>query len=118
MTIDQEDLDFDVSSSADIVRPEPKVPSELHTRSSHLDGTLDTMMSRITMEDDDDTQLSHSSVDNSHGHIFESKSHIEEELQMDNDFSLWAGDTSVRRSPEGKCLIILSQVLCFFYLKI
>ncbi|CAB3237178.1 unnamed protein product [Arctia plantaginis] len=99
VTIDQEDLDFDVSSSADFFRSEPKVPSELHARSSHVDGTLDTMLSRITMEDEDDTHLSNNSVDNSH--IFESKSHIEEELQLDNDFSLWAGDTSVRRSPEG-----------------
>lgn len=99
VTIDQEDLDFDLSTSAEIMRPETKLPSEHITRSSRHDGTLDTMMSRISMDDDDDTHISTS--DMSRGPIFESNRHIEVELQSDNDFPLWAGDTSARRSPEG-----------------
>ncbi|XP_075986025.1 rab-like protein 6 isoform X2 [Anticarsia gemmatalis] len=102
VTIDQEDLDFDISSSAEINRPEAKVPSDNNniTRQSLHDDTLDTMMSRITMNEDDDTHISHASIDISHPPMFESNRHIED-IQLENDFPLWAGDTSARRSPEG-----------------
>lgn len=112
VTIDQEDLDYDISSSVEINRPEPKLPSERVTRSSHHDDTIDTMMSRITMDEDDDTHISQSSIEMSHAPIFESKRHIEVELQLDNDFPLWAGDTSARRSPEG---IFYNNLFYFLY---
>lgn len=55
-------------------------------------------MSRVTMDEDDDVD----SVDMGSMPIFENRRRIDAQVQLDNDFSLWAGDTSARRSPEGQ----------------
>lgn len=95
MTIDQEDLDFEVSSPVD-ERPEVKLSTEL-TRTKQDDVNLDTMMSRVSMEEEVDVH----SVDIGAVPIFENSRHIDVQLPLDNDYPLWAGDTSARRSPEG-----------------
>ncbi|XP_035429936.2 rab-like protein 6 isoform X1 [Spodoptera frugiperda] len=95
VTIDQEDLDFEVSSPVD-ERPEVKLSTEL-TRTKQDDVNLDTMMSRVSMEEEVDVH----SVDIGAVPIFENSRHIDVQLPLDNDYPLWAGDTSARRSPEG-----------------
>lgn len=98
VTIDQEDLDFDVSSSD--ARLALTLASEIEpSQPSHQDDTMDTMMSRLTMDEDDTTNTT--SIDLPPGPLFESKRLKDVELHLDNDFPLWAGDTSARRSPEG-----------------
>ncbi|KAJ8734089.1 hypothetical protein PYW07_014640 [Mythimna separata] len=98
VTIDQEDLDFDISSSVDI-RQEAKLSTEFSSRSIQVEDTtkLDTMMNRVTMDEKDDID----SVDIGSMPIFENSRHHDVQIPSDNDFPLWAGDTSARRSPEG-----------------
>lgn len=103
VTIDQEDLDFDVSTSVEI-KTEPKlsteytkITSDFTSKSNRDEDNLDRMMSRITMNEEVDID----SIDMGNSPIFENNRHIEVQLPLDNDFPLWAGDTSARRSPEG-----------------
>ncbi|KAJ8734730.1 hypothetical protein PYW08_013980 [Mythimna loreyi] len=98
VTIDQEDLDFDISSSGDI-RAEAKLSTEFSSRSNQDEDTtkLDKMMNRVTM----DEKIDIDSVDIGNMPIFENSRHVDVQLPSDNDFPLWAGDTSARRSPEG-----------------
>ncbi|KAF9419266.1 hypothetical protein HW555_004193 [Spodoptera exigua] len=95
VTIDQEDLDFEVASPVDD-HSEVKSSREL-TRTKQDDVNIDTMMSRISMEEEVDDH----SVDIGAVPTFESSRHIDVQIPLDNDFPLWAGDTSARRSPEG-----------------
>ena len=109
MTIDQEDLDFEFSASVDI-RAETKSSTEFSSRAEKLSTEytsrtnqdednikLDKMMNRVTMNEEVDID----SVDIGSMPIFENSRHIEQ-MPLDNDFPLWAGDTSARRSPEGE----------------
>lgn len=134
VTIDQEDLDFDFSSSVDIraetklstefasraetkssteftsraetksstefsSRAETKSSTEFTSRTNQVEDTiqLDKMMNRVTMDEEVDID----SVDIGSMPIFDNSRHIDVQMTMDNDFPLWAGDTSARRSPEG-----------------
>ncbi|XP_049698593.2 rab-like protein 6 [Helicoverpa armigera] len=96
VTIDQEDLDFEISSSAEL-KVETKLPTEKVSRTSQDEDNLDKMMSRMKMEEDVDSHGSDIGV----MPIFEKSRHIDLQISLDNDFPLWAGDTSARRSPEG-----------------
>lgn len=42
--------------------------------------------------------------------IFENRHNIQ--LSLDNDFPLWSGDSSVRRSPEGNFRLIKMLSVC------
>lgn len=97
VTIDQEDLDFDISLSVDI-QTDAKLSTEFPSRSNQDDTIkIDKMMNRVTMDEEVDTD----SVDVGSMPIFKNSRHIDVQIPPDNDFSLWAGDTSARRSPEG-----------------
>ncbi|PZC87028.1 hypothetical protein B5X24_HaOG201264 [Helicoverpa armigera] len=96
VTIDQEDLDFEISSSVEL-KVETKLPTEKVSRTSQDEDNLDKMMSRMKMEEDVDSHGSDIGV----MPIFEKSRHIDLQISLDNDFPLWAGDTSARRSPEG-----------------
>lgn len=98
VTIDQEDLDFDISSSVDM-RAEAKLSTEFPSRANQGEDAIkiDKMMNRVTMDEEVDID----SVDIGSMPIFENSRHIDVQMPLDNDFPLWAGDTSARRSPEG-----------------
>ncbi|CAH0600579.1 unnamed protein product [Chrysodeixis includens] len=96
VTIDQEDLDFDINNAVEI-RSEIKLSTQFSSRSSQDEDNLEKMINRVKMNEDVDID----NMDIGSGPIFENSRHLDVQLPLDNDFPLWAGDTSARRSPEG-----------------
>lgn len=103
VTIDQEDLDFDINNAVEI-RSEIKLSTPFTSRSSQDEDNLEKMISRVTMNDEVDID----NMDIGSGPIFENSRHLDVQLPLDNDFPLWAGDTSARRSPEGTFVYVFS----------
>lgn len=95
VTVDQDDLDFEGTPPAE--KPIGTLSLEDHktfvSRPDNEEDSLSTYMRQMSLsKDSDDTSLSRVSM-------LESSHNLQ--LSLDNDFPLWAGDTSARRSPEG-----------------
>lgn len=89
MIVDQDELDIDVDTNMPTATLEILKPVE-HVRPTVEN--LDSLMNRTTI-------TSNTNVDNNRNiPIFGSRGI---DLSMDNEFPLWAGDSSARRSPEG-----------------
>ncbi|KAG6453628.1 hypothetical protein O3G_MSEX008256 [Manduca sexta] len=95
VTVDQDDLDIDIT-------PTSEIPSEIKITSDHdilksteHENQINSLLSRVTIARDSDI-VKETDDDES---IFENN-HIQP-MSLDNDFTLWVGDSSARRSPEG-----------------
>lgn len=94
--MDEDDLDIDVSLSESIA--ELKLPTEQTAQVSRpKDDELERFMGQASMSKD---SFKTESSDMSNTSILGSRHHMQ--LTLDNDFPIWAGDSSARRSPEGK----------------
>ncbi|XP_028164413.1 rab-like protein 6 [Ostrinia furnacalis] len=101
VTVDQDDFDFVGTPTSETTMEEPKtlLSSDHHKsfqpRPEEEDESLNRFMRQTSISKESSTQdemsVNHSLLDSSHSI----------QMSLDNDFPLWAGDTSARRSPEG-----------------
>ncbi|XP_049887481.1 rab-like protein 6 isoform X2 [Pectinophora gossypiella] len=94
VTFDEDDLDVDVSPTVDSSLTMQH--NELISRSNNEDSLRDQFMTHVSISKD---SMKSESSDIGTLSILSSEHHSQ--LTLDNDFPLWAGDSSARRSPEG-----------------
>ncbi|KAL0850254.1 hypothetical protein ABMA28_012100 [Loxostege sticticalis] len=102
VTVDQDDFDFEGTTSTENATGNPVtiLSSEQHntlvSRADKDEESLNRYMRQTSISKEGSPE-DESSV--SHVSMLESNHRLQ--LSLDNDFPLWAGDTSARRSPEG-----------------
>lgn len=117
VTVDQDDFDFEGTPSTENATGNPVtiLSSEQHntlvSKADKDEESLNRYMRQTSISKEGSPE-DESSV--SHVSMLESNHSLQ--LSLDNDFPLWAGDTSARRSPEGT--LFCKSILVFYFLTI
>ncbi|XP_059049545.1 rab-like protein 6 [Achroia grisella] len=104
VTVDEDDLDVDTSASESSKGPKLSID---HTFTSipNKEANIEKLMSHTSISKENydiPLQKPVASKDNiDHKLSVLNSRHSDMQLSMDNDFPIWAGDSSARRSPEG-----------------
>lgn len=104
MTVEEDDLDIDNIPSTNQVK-ESTLTIDYTMRMDEEDESIDKIFMKravISTDDIEDNTMTLSAPD----------LHLDVHLSLNNDFPIWAGDSSVRRSPEGKVTLIYNYIIC------